>query len=351
VDASPPFPPDASQRPSSETTCVSGRHCAHNREIVLGPHTTREACERRLLGAAIALLLASCVALPGSPPASASAATPNPSALRATLEARFGTLAPGPAYPGTVWSPDAPITLEPRAFGTFPSDRQPGPVVSFDRVRLATALPTAPANASVALVGSYDESWKATVARVVPDSGDWTVVPLYASLSKSTGSSLGPMPTWSAESIDAARAVLARVGLLAPDMEPSPHQRAAARAITFIRRLEGLPIYTNKGVALTGLADGGTSAIGRRRPILALSRYPIRTPADAWAAVQRGEGRTMGVDDGAPATPVTLPEFVVTSVELVYLEVEVLGPRELMQPYYAFREAGGSVLYVPAVVF
>jgi len=53
----------------------------------------------------------------------------------------------------------------------------------------------------------------------------------------------------------------------------------------------------------------------------------------------------MGVDDGAPATPVTLPEFVVTSVELVYLEVEV------MQPYYAFREAGGSVLYVPAVVF
>jgi hypothetical protein len=59
----------------------------------------------------------------------------------------------------------------------------------------------------------------------------------------------------------------------------------------------------------------------------------------------------MYVDDGAPLGPVYLSEFVVTSVELVYLELQVIGPRELMQPYYAFRESGGSVLYVAAVTF
>jgi hypothetical protein len=55
--------------------------------------------------------------------------------------------------------------------------------------------------------------------------------------------------------------------------------------------------------------------------------------------------------EGAPLAPATLPEFAVTSVELVYLEVEVLGPRERKQPYYAFRESGGSVLYAPAIIF
>jgi hypothetical protein len=297
-------------------------------------------------------VLVSCVA-PSGPAAlpSASVALPSPSALRATLESRFAMVLPAPAAPGSVWSPDQPLTLAPRAFGLFPVDRQPGPFVAFDRIRLATALPAARPNAAVALVGSFDESWKATIARVVPSPDDWDYLPLYASLSKSRGPSLGPMTTWSVDGLDAARGLLQRTGLLLADMEPSPHQRTGTQIMTFIRRLEGLPVYTNKGVALLGFTDGGTSAIGRRRPILALSRYPIRTPAQAWAAVQRGEGRTMYVDDGAPLAPVTLSEFVVTSVELVYLEVEVLGPRELMQPYYAFRETGGSVLYVPAVLF
>ena len=71
----------------------------------------------------------------------------------------------------------------------------------------------------------------------------------------------------------------------------------------------------------------------------------------AWTDLQQGRARTMYVDDGAPVAPVHLAEFVVTSVELVYLELQVIGPRELMQPYYAFRESGGSVLYVPAVAF
>ncbi|HAF11293.1 MAG TPA: hypothetical protein DCK98_14590 [Chloroflexi bacterium] len=235
--------------------------------------------------------------------------------------------------------------LEARAFGTFPADRQPGALLTFDHVRLATAFPSAPAEASVALVGSYAESWKDTVARTVADPSAWDVVPLYAEVSSHT--SLGPMPSMSPAGMDAARALLQRNGLLPPDMEPHPY--LGAQWFEFIRRLDGLPIFTNNGVSLRGSTDGATQALARRRPILAVSRYPLRSPVDAWSLLQQGQGRTMYVDDGAPQGPVHLSEFVVTSIELVYLELQVQGPRELMQPYYAFREPGGSVLYIPAV--
>jgi hypothetical protein len=299
---------------------------------------------RALLGATV--LLAACVALP-PPAASASARTPDPSALRATLESRFGALTPGLAYPGSVWSTDHPIALEPRAFGVFPTDRQPGTIVTFDRVRLATVFPSAPPEASVALVGSYDATWKETVGQIVGDLKAWDVVPLYAEVA--SVQSVGPMPPTSSAGLGAARALLERNGLLLPDMEPHPHPGAGR--FEFVRRLDGLPIFTNNGVSLIGTTDGTAQALARRRPILALSRYPLRTPSDAWALLQAGQGRTMYVDDGSPLGPVHLSEFVVTSIELVYLELQVIGPRELMQPYYGFRENGGSVLYVAAVAF
>ncbi len=248
---------------------------------------------------AMAVLVASCVALPPSASPSADVATPNPSALRATLEARFAALAPGPPYPGSIWSSDQPVTLEPRAFGTFPADRQPGAFLTVDHVRLATAFPSAPTEASVALVGSYAESWKETVTRTVADPSVWDVVPLYAEVSSHT--SLGPMPPLSSAGLDAARALLQRNGLLLPDMEPHPHPGAGR--FEFIRRLDGLPIFTNNGVSLIGITDGSAQALARRRPILAVSRYPLRSPADAWSLLQQGQGRTMYVDDGAPLGP------------------------------------------------
>lgn len=170
--------------------------------------------------ATLVIVLTSCMAAPPTT-APSSALTADASAVRATLEARFGTLTPGPASGGSVWSADQPVTLEPRAFGAFPADRQPGAFFSFDRVRLATALPPARDAAPVALLGSYDEAWRATVARTVTDPSAWDVVPLYASLSSLT--SLGPMPSFTAAGADAARTLLQRNGLLLPDMEPHPH--------------------------------------------------------------------------------------------------------------------------------
>lgn len=296
----------------------------------------------RALGA-LAVVLASCIAAPAVATPSSSSPSLDVSALRATLETRFGSLGPGQASPGSIWSADRPITLEPLAFGTFPPDRQPGGRLTFDRVRLATELPTVPDTAVVAVVGSYNETWKKTVADTVSDPSIWDVVPLYSSVSSTA--SLGSMPSgW-----EAAQAILQRNGLLLPDMEPHPHPRAGR--FEFIRRLDGLPIFTNNGVSLRGLVGGSSQALARRRPILAVSRYPVRRPSEAWSRIQAGRGQTMYVDDGAPLTPIHLSEFIVTSIELVYLELQVLAPRELMQPYYAFRDSDGSILYVPAVSF
>ncbi len=289
----------------------------------------------------LATALVACSAPPAMPSASPSSSAPDASALRSDLRARFADLLPGAAYPGSVWSRDEPKRLPPQAFGPFPPDHQPGAFLTMDAIRLDTTLPTAPTEIDVALVGAYDDSWRAHVAQVVAGPENWDIVPLYSSLS--SRSSVGPAPP----DLDAARTVLSRNGLLAPDMDPHPHP--APGHFEFIRHLDGIPIWTNLGVALVTLKDGGTQAVGRRRPILALSSYPLRSPSDAWSLLAAGSGQTMYVDDGAPAGPTHLAEFVVTSIELVYLELQVLGPRELMQPYYAFRERAGNVLYVPAL--
>lgn len=296
--------------------------------------------------AVLGLVAAACSPLPSTPSPSVTTSTPSASGVRVALETRFAGLAPGRPYPGSVWSMDEPVRLSPRAFGAFPSDVQPGPFLTVDRVRLATSLPTEPSELDVALVGRYDDSWRTRVAQTVEDPAAWDAVPQLASLSSHM--SLGPMPLLSS-GLDAARSLLARNGLLAPDMELHPHPPAGR--FEYIRHLGGVPIFTNLGVALVGLRDGGTQALGRRRPILGLSRYPIRSPMEAWNLLVAGRGQTMYVDDGAPLDAVQLPEFVATSVELVYLELQVQGPRELMQPYYAFRQSDGRALYIPAVAF
>ena len=298
---------------------------------------------RSHIAASLALMLCACTAVPVVPSLSP---TPEGSAVRQDLQTRFADLAPGVAYPGSVWSTDTSTRLADRAFGVFPPDHQPGQHLTVGSYRLATALPSEPSTLDVALVGAYDDSWRSRVAQVVPNATDWDVVPAYSSLS--SRGTLGPMPPLPS-GLDEARGLLSRSGLLAPDMTPHPHPGPGR--FEFIRHLGEIAVWTNLGVALVGLKDGGAQAVGRRRPILALSRYPLRPPGAAWSMLVAGEGQTMYVDDGSPAGPTRLQEFVVTNVELVYLELQVLGPREVMQPYYAFRDAGANVLYVPAVQF
>lgn len=317
--------------------------------VVTMPRNARSAGQGTyaILSLAVVLVASACIA--GAAPAPSATPTPAPTTSSVDLQTRFAGLVPGPAFPGSVWSMDQPIRLPPRAFGGFSEDDQPGAVLGAQRFRLATALPRGPSEIDVALVGVYDETWRGLVTRTVAEPAIWDIVPQYASLSSNASASVGVMPPPSPVGLAEARAILTRNGLLAPDMEPHPHPGPGR--FEFIRHLGQIPVWTNLGVALNGRTGGPTQARGRRRPILAVSSYPLRPAAQAWALLAAGKGRTMYVDDGAPHASAHLDEFVATSVELVYLELQVLRPREIMQPYYAFRDDAGHTLYIPATAF
>ena len=120
------------------------------------------------------------------------------------------------------------------------------------------------------------------------------------------------------------------------------------RRVFFFQRLDRIPVYANKGLAVSFNAAGqATNIIGRRRPLLARSRYALRTLEQAWQALTRGEGRTFYVDYLTPEKTSDRSRFV--AVELAYAETEVVSAQQLMQPYYIFRAENGLVLFVPAI--
>jgi len=120
--------------------------------------------------------------------------------------------------------------------------------------------------------------------------------------------------------------------------------------IFFFRHIDGIVVYTNKALAMILTRDGqAIDIIGRRRPLLGQSQYPLRSPEEAWDLLTKGRGSTMYVDDGAAPLKGTVDRFVAREVELAYIEAEVTQEEQIMQPYYAFRNEARQTLYVPAV--
>jgi hypothetical protein len=95
--------------------------------------------------------------------------------------------------------------------------------------------------------------------------------------------------------------------------------------VFFLRRINEVVVYTNKALSVQLNRDGQARyVIGRRRPLLRRSQYPLRSPADAWKLVTEGQWQSMYVDDGSPQQHASLERFVVTKVELAYAEGEVI---------------------------
>ena len=65
--------------------------------------------------------------------------------------------------------------------------------------------------------------------------------------------------------------------------------------------------------------------------------------------VQNGRWLTFNLEDGAPMTPAQVDRFVVTSVDIVYVEGEVLSARDIVRPYFVFRDANDQTIYVSAI--
>lgn len=248
-----------------------------------------------------------------------------------------------------IWSPDKPALVEPAAFGILPQAHAPGAVLSIGHVRLAAELPATRVAAEVFVVGSYGGDWLDVVSRTVRTPSAWHVTPLYSLVFTNVGASLGTVQ--SAAGPTPVTELLRANGLIdSSAIARSIISKEPGTRYAYFRIIDGITVYANKAVSGIVSPTGAVTAIGRRRPLLASSVYPLRSPASAWQLVEAGRWTTMYVDDDTSPDPARIEEFVATTVELAYAELEVIATHELMQPYYVFRDGGGHAVYVPAVI-
>lgn len=257
---------------------------------------------------------------------------------------------PSPA-PIVFWAPDTPQVRAASAFGALPPERQARRVVTIAGYQLATTLPTAPPSLNVYLAGGYPDP-DLDRAAVFGEPG-WQFVP-YFSLVQYVGTdrplgTLGP-PTTDADALARAEAVLRPRGLLPADTQPSRiAKQTRGWRVSFARHIDGRTDYANKGLTVSIDANGQIfNILARRRPLLEQSAYPTRSAQDAWALAQSGRWLTFIVEDGAPQGG-AIDRFIVRSVDIVYVEGEVLSPRDVIRPYYVFRDANDQTIYVSAI--
>jgi len=261
----------------------------------------------------------------------------------------------GPSPAATFWVPDQPQTLPPHAFGPLPPDWHPDPFLTIGAYDLKVPLPEAPPELDVYQVGEYPPKHLVTAGTAtLKDLRKWRFIPEYSLVQYDGNTPLGTKTpvTTAAQAEQQAAQVLREQGLLMPDsMDPTSRQVSdGVWRVCFFRRIDDVVVYTNKALCVQPGRDGQVMGIlGRRRPLLARSQYPLRSPADAWKLVTDDHWHTMSVDDGGPQQPGSFDQFVVTKVELAYVEGEVITAQQVMQPYYVFRNEQQHALYVPAV--
>lgn len=259
---------------------------------------------------------------------------------------------PSPSQaPIVFWALDTPQVREASAFGALPPERQARRVVTIAGYQLATTLPTAPPSLNVYVAGGYPDP-DIDRAAVFGEPG-WQFVP-YFSLVQYVGAdrplgALGP-PATDADALARAEAVLRPRGLLPADTQPSRiAQQTRGWRVSFARHIDGRIDYANKGLTVSIDPNGQiVNILARRRPLLEQSAYPTRSAQDAWALAQSGRWLTFIVEDGAPQGG-AIDRFVVRSVDIVYVEGEVLSARDIIRPYYVFRDANDQTIYVSAI--
>jgi hypothetical protein len=257
-----------------------------------------------------------------------------------------------PPPPIVFWTVDQPQLRGASAFGTPPAERQAKRILTIATYELATGLPTAPPMLNVYVAGAYPDSDANRVA-VFGEPG-WAFVPSlsllqYVGTDRPLGLAGGVRTD--ADALARADSVLRPRGLLPVDTESTRVVRQSTGwRITFARRIDGRLDYANKGLVVSMDTNSQVrNVLVRRRPLLEQSAYPTRTAQEAWTLVQSGRWLTFNVEDGAPTTPAQVDRFVARSVDIVYVEGEVLSARDIVRPYFVFRDANDQTIYVSAI--
>ena len=245
------------------------------------------------------------------------------------------------------------------AFGALPPEHQAKRILTIASYDLATGLPTAPPTLNVYIAGGYPDS-DANRVSVFGEPG-WDFAPglsllQYGATDRPLGLAGGIRSD--ADALARADSVARPRGLLPADTESTRVVRQSRGwRITFSRRIDGRIDYANKGGLVVAMDANGQvrNILARRRPLLERSAYPTRTAQEAWTLVRSGRWLTFVLEDGAPTTPAQVDRFVVRSVEIVYVEGEVqivdnrASARDVIRPYFVFRDASDQTIYVSAI--
>jgi hypothetical protein len=252
------------------------------------------------------------------------------------------------------------------AFGVLPVDWAPKQQLTIGAYDLATTLPQTPAQLDVYMAGDYPpghfKGLKSAMKhyRGLKSLQGWAFSPELSLIEYRSPVPLGDKTpvTTPEQARRRATQTLQAYGLLEPDSTESSVDRSADGGwqVFFLQRIDGIPVHVAQALAVTLNRDGQVVEIlGRRRPLLARSRYPLRAPEEAWNMLRAGRWLALYLPlSAADRKDVSgradqLDRFVVRAVELAYVEDQVQTSPEVIQPYYAFRGDQGETLYVPAV--
>jgi hypothetical protein len=252
--------------------------------------------------------------------------------------------------PNGYWAVDQLEALSARAFGVLPPEldvQQP----RIQTYMLNTDLPRAPSEAEVYLVGQYPPEWSAVIDRLNTDESGWSSIPQLSYLGYEGARPLGESTTITDAQHAQEHAIEVLNNMLMSDSRAltTTPQPDGTWLVTFIRYVEGKPLYSDRPLRAWVNQSGQVTQIqGRRRPLLRKSMYPLRSSQEAWTLLEQGCGIAIPLP-GQADIPSKTERFVVENIELAYIERHVHRPQDIWQPYFVFRDDQGAMIVIPAV--
>lgn len=256
-----------------------------------------------------------------------------------------------------LWQADNPTELSPIGYGKLrplelikPTLQRSGKTEAIGTLSFAATFPTLPAELPVYEAGNYPSAYGERFTLPVP----WGFAPTI-SVVYYIDRNERPLDVGEGRPAEVATRLLQERALLMADTQAATiiTRTDGATTIPFYRYLNDLVVYGNRPGCVTLNQSGQlTYFVMRRRPLVSRALYPLRTPDEAWQALQAGGWYAVGssiCQDGGTGLPAKIEHFRVTKVELAYWEPHSDREIQVMMPYYLFRNEQGHTLYVPAV--
>ncbi|MFD1737010.1 hypothetical protein ACFSCX_10590 [Bacillus salitolerans] len=258
------------------------------------------------------------------------------------------------AFPedGQFWATDRPVKKEKIAYGILGHNILLNTNMTITNYELDTTLPTIPQELPVYIQGSYPAHHKELLKTFTPYADVLEYHPSYSGIYFAGLNPLtGPMEKPTEQKIlQRAKEILGELRM--PDTNTSSIIQSANGGWTtiFYRSINGYKVYVDKPLIVWFDKEGSALGLaGRRRPIIEESLYPTRSPEEAWKNLRDGKGIHPYINNFAPEWNNNNDRFTITEVEVAYHEQQPTEPRQVLQPYYVFKNKEGQAIYIPAI--